>query len=616
MDGKHDIVIEITELPIGTWTNSYKESVLEPMVTGGEKSKEQKIQSYKEYQTDTTVRFLVYVTKNQMDALEAEGLYKAFKLQSVVATSNMILFDACGCLKRYDTAGDIIRDFYPVRLAMYEKRKEYMLSFLKADVCRLTNMARFIVEKITNVIKTHCKVGELAKILVSRKYDPDPIKRWKNEQKKMSKSEDIEEEDAEVDAENTESVVSSSKISTSEIKNFRSDYGYLVNMPILNETEEFKDHLLKDCDKKQKELELLANKTIKQFWLDDLDTFMEKLDKQEAEELADSRNLKKKSGGAGMKETGKTSKSKREEIKLQNVRLVEPIIDASLKDKFDKADQLKENRVKGIKRPKKDAEFKKVANKQPTNAKEEGDNSIIVDDDENRSDDELQDILNDSNIFQSEKAKEILSSTEKPVKAQRKKVATNGGLKQRTMHEFSGKGAAKKKATSKIESDDENIFKIEESDDDDDDFVTSLKKRENSKQPEIAKKGAPSRKKRIEDDNEEENRDDVKKGPRLKKQKTSPKKTKQTKKANSDSEAESINDDDTPLPVSRPARARKNIVYNFDEDEDDDENLGNDNTRKNRILDDDSDDVESFEPSIDDDSDFEGFSSKAKKSRK
>ena len=30
--------LEITELPIRTWTQSYKESVLEPMLTGNEKS--------------------------------------------------------------------------------------------------------------------------------------------------------------------------------------------------------------------------------------------------------------------------------------------------------------------------------------------------------------------------------------------------------------------------------------------------------------------------------------------------------------------------------------------------------------------------------------------------
>jgi len=35
-----DTTVEITELPIGVWTQNYKESVLEPMLYGNEKEKE------------------------------------------------------------------------------------------------------------------------------------------------------------------------------------------------------------------------------------------------------------------------------------------------------------------------------------------------------------------------------------------------------------------------------------------------------------------------------------------------------------------------------------------------------------------------------------------------
>lgn len=34
-----DVKIEITELPIGTWTQAYKENVLEPLIHGNEKTK-------------------------------------------------------------------------------------------------------------------------------------------------------------------------------------------------------------------------------------------------------------------------------------------------------------------------------------------------------------------------------------------------------------------------------------------------------------------------------------------------------------------------------------------------------------------------------------------------
>ncbi|XP_031358204.1 DNA topoisomerase 2-like isoform X2 [Photinus pyralis] len=50
--------IEITELPIGTWTDNYKEHVLEPLLNGSEKTPKI-LENYKEYNTDTTVKFVV-----------------------------------------------------------------------------------------------------------------------------------------------------------------------------------------------------------------------------------------------------------------------------------------------------------------------------------------------------------------------------------------------------------------------------------------------------------------------------------------------------------------------------------------------------------------------------
>ncbi|KAL5006038.1 hypothetical protein ScPMuIL_017196 [Solemya velum] len=59
-----DQTIEITELPIKTWTQSYKEDVLEPMLHGTEKTQPM-ITDYKEYHTDTTVKFVVKMSFGQ-----------------------------------------------------------------------------------------------------------------------------------------------------------------------------------------------------------------------------------------------------------------------------------------------------------------------------------------------------------------------------------------------------------------------------------------------------------------------------------------------------------------------------------------------------------------------
>jgi DNA topoisomerase-2 len=45
---------------------------------------------YKEYNTDTTVRFVVTMSADKLRVAEAEGLHKFFKLQTTVSLSSMV----------------------------------------------------------------------------------------------------------------------------------------------------------------------------------------------------------------------------------------------------------------------------------------------------------------------------------------------------------------------------------------------------------------------------------------------------------------------------------------------------------------------------------------------
>ena len=94
-----DTKLEITELPIRTWTQNYKESVIEPYHNGTEKVKAQ-INDYKEYHTDKTVRFVVSMSAEALRAAETQkGLHQFFKLQTTMSTSSMVsylkLFTLC-----------------------------------------------------------------------------------------------------------------------------------------------------------------------------------------------------------------------------------------------------------------------------------------------------------------------------------------------------------------------------------------------------------------------------------------------------------------------------------------------------------------------------------------
>ncbi|TKR76461.1 hypothetical protein L596_017591 [Steinernema carpocapsae] len=57
---------------------------------------------------------------------------------------------------------------------------------LRAQSLRLTNQARFIIAKIKgDIVMENKKKAVIIDQLVKNKYDPDPVKKWKEEQKKM-----------------------------------------------------------------------------------------------------------------------------------------------------------------------------------------------------------------------------------------------------------------------------------------------------------------------------------------------------------------------------------------------------------------------------------------------
>jgi DNA topoisomerase-2 len=58
-----------------------------------------------------------------VEKAEQQGLAEFFKLTSKINTSNMICFDLDGKIKKYNSPEEIIEDFYPKRLAYYQKRK-------------------------------------------------------------------------------------------------------------------------------------------------------------------------------------------------------------------------------------------------------------------------------------------------------------------------------------------------------------------------------------------------------------------------------------------------------------------------------------------------------------
>lgn len=91
IDNGNNDTMEIVELPIKTWTQNYKEKVIEPFFDGSDKTA-QILQDYKEYHTDTTVHFVCKFKPDELDNVEQRGVYDVFSLKSTINTTNMVGF--------------------------------------------------------------------------------------------------------------------------------------------------------------------------------------------------------------------------------------------------------------------------------------------------------------------------------------------------------------------------------------------------------------------------------------------------------------------------------------------------------------------------------------------
>ncbi|CAK5027807.1 unnamed protein product [Meloidogyne enterolobii] len=278
--------VEITELPVKTWTQTYKEKIIEPMFDGSEKNKPQLLQDYKEYHTDTTVHFICRLKPDDMAKAEQKGLYDVFSLKSSINTSNMVLFDAAGCLRKFETPEQICQEFFDCRKELYKKRKAYLEGMLQAQSNQLSEKARFIMMKINGEIHIENKrKSAIIEQLQKHKFKPDPVKQWKEEQKRkeleMCGEANLTEDEEEDEAEENEAV-------NVELEKKVSDYDYLVGMAIWKLSMEDKDKLLAESEAKKKELNILKGKEWFDLYEEDLKTFLDALDAQEEKETKEA----------------------------------------------------------------------------------------------------------------------------------------------------------------------------------------------------------------------------------------------------------------------------------------------------------------------------------------
>ena len=126
-------LIRITELPPGTWTNSYVEWL----------NDQSWVKSIRNNSTQDTVDITIKVVDGSVKG-DDEAVIEKLHLTRTSTTSNMHAFDSSGCIRKYASAEDILREWSVCRLNWYEKRRLRNIDRLTNDACALENRIRFV----------------------------------------------------------------------------------------------------------------------------------------------------------------------------------------------------------------------------------------------------------------------------------------------------------------------------------------------------------------------------------------------------------------------------------------------------------------------------------------
>jgi DNA topoisomerase-2 len=144
-----DTTLEITELPIGTWTEDYKE-FLNNMITNGSNV----LKDFESHYTAKNVRFILTMYPNSRQALD-RVLETEFKLVSSknLSLNNIHLYSEEGAVRNYKSTDDVVRAWAKVRIEKYVHRKKHQLEQLEKEHAIIAAKVRFINEFIAGTIK-------------------------------------------------------------------------------------------------------------------------------------------------------------------------------------------------------------------------------------------------------------------------------------------------------------------------------------------------------------------------------------------------------------------------------------------------------------------------------
>lgn len=235
---KDNTKIEVTELPIGIWTEDFK-AHLESYIDKNPKI----LKDYESHYTEKTVSFiLIFYSKEIIDGMfeikDGQSLTRFqqdFKMTNTrpLMTSNMHLYTSDGKIKKYEDVLEILREFYVIRLDAYKDRKQNLIDKINKEILYMDARIRFILD----VIEERLKLMNAKKSFIQEYLENNSFP--KQEQ----------------------------------------SYDYLIKMPVYNFTYEKKEELIKELNNKRDMLTKLESINEKTMWLNDIKAFEDIYDK-------------------------------------------------------------------------------------------------------------------------------------------------------------------------------------------------------------------------------------------------------------------------------------------------------------------------------------------------
>ena len=265
--------INVYELPVGTWTTTYK-AYLETLISNKLDKKESQIVKYVDMSTDQHIDITITFNVGVIDRLETEqsenginGIEMLLKLHTTVTSNNMHMFDQDDKLILFYTVNDIMNAFFKTRYKLYHERKKHTIAKYEKHLIVLTCKSNYIQEILNGTIDLrNVPKNDILKILHDKGYKT------------------VDED---------------------------SEYSYLLNLHMKSVSKESVCKLKKDKLNTECELNEIVNNTVEQVWINDLKLLQSnyKLYKLKRENSIIDNHVKKRNIGKSI-ETNKPKKLK------------------------------------------------------------------------------------------------------------------------------------------------------------------------------------------------------------------------------------------------------------------------------------------------------------------